>query len=68
MLCFSFRRFNPERSARGLGCAELVVNNGLVEKLVWMTLADVESNLKKFSASPGLLAAKAAYHSGVRVK
>ena len=67
LMAFSFRRFSLARLKMGGPAAEVSVNNGRCEKLIWMRLSDVEENLRKFPASPGLLAAKAAFHRGLEV-
>ena len=63
---FTLIRFNPKRAARGVGAAEVAIHSDDLECVLWMTLRDIEANIKEFGEQPGLIAARHSYRSGAQ--
>lgn len=63
---FKLERFNPRRAARGVGAAEVKVQeDGHDPIYLWMSKVDIRNNEKEFGPHPELTKALEAYRSNV---
>lgn len=66
----SFRlvRFNPRRALRKAPAAEVEIADADNSVRLWMSVADIEANVRDYGPHPGLLAAREAYRRKVEIR
>lgn len=65
---FTLLRFNPRRAIRGAPAAEVRIQDDENEVVFWMSVKDIENNIREFGPHPGLLEAKQAYKDRKEIK
>ena len=64
---FTLLRFNPCRADRGAPAAEVLIRDDDNEVLLWMSLKNIEDNIREFGEHPGLVEARDKYREHGRL-